>query len=345
MKSNKKKSSKKKKQAKTPTETGLVSQNGRCDNCGTPESPSLPLKVCNRCGMAVYCSVNCQKDAYREHKYFCKQTAADFNRNDRDACNRILFSRCFGGAVSLLMHRALYVNKLKGIIHVKCSHPLVEFSEARRNVDKRYLTIRFVPEGEELLALQERALSDGQPKKDEDGDGALELAKVCTDTLIAECLHLSPDFPQRVITVAVEQEGVKGLKMFGFFSYMEPTHQAHSLFCQYAQNRGLLDQLSRCIVLDWDWEQRNLNQAAKSLSSDEDYFIIDGIHYDFMIQWFCYNSIGPKFYQENSLVYQESIRKKEISPWPNGELRPPLALSMEVRHKEGEGYTMMFGMR
>mmetsp|Transcript_3197 Transcript_3197/g.3718 ORF Transcript_3197/g.3718 Transcript_3197/m.3718 type:complete len:358 (+) Transcript_3197:57-1130(+) len=347
-------SSKKKrnhKKSKLSTETGIWSRGGCCSNCGTPETPNLELKLCARCGMAVYCSRECQRLAYKEHKKFCKQTAVDFNPNDRDACSKIMFSRCFGGAVSLLMYRAQRVNKLKGVIHVKCSHPLVEYCSPRRNDndDKRSLEIRYVPEGQGLLELQERALSDGQSRRDEDGMGSLEAAMLATDNMASNFRYMSDDMDERLATVAIEQPNVLGLKTFGFFSYMGPTHPAHVAYEGLAQMRNILQSLSECIVLDWDWDSRQIN---KNQSSDDDssreYLMLDGIHYDYPIQWLCYNAVGAKFHQSNSLAYQESVRTEARSPWPNGELRPPLALGMELRlndvgtGNEGCKYSMTF---
>lgn len=298
--------------------------------------------------MAIYCSAECQRAAYKEHKHFCKQTAIDFDRNDHAAYSKVIYSRCVGGAVSLLMHQAQHVKKQRGVIHIKCSHPLVDYCGPRRtgdNEEKRTLTIRFVPEGEEMLNLQEQSLSPGQPKKDVDGGGALEAASQCTEQLSREWGHLASDMKERLATVALEQANVRGLKMCAFFTYLNPGHFTHSHYMEYAQTRNIEQPLSKCIVLDWDWdpliesnENRQLIPPSSSLSADigvsasqETSLIYDGVHYDYPIQWLCYNAISPQFYQECSLACQENLQKKIPTPWAGG-LRPPLALGIEMKY-------------
>jgi hypothetical protein len=43
----------------------------RCDNCGA--APSKELKTCSGCHKARYCSVECQKIAWRQHKIHCNK--------------------------------------------------------------------------------------------------------------------------------------------------------------------------------------------------------------------------------------------------------------------------------
>jgi len=44
-----------------------------CDKCGRrPGYDDPPLKVCSRCRKARYCSVDCQRSAWKEHKPNCK---------------------------------------------------------------------------------------------------------------------------------------------------------------------------------------------------------------------------------------------------------------------------------
>jgi len=51
----------------------LHAQKTYCDKCGKrPGYDDPPLKVCSRCKKARYCSVDCQKAAWKEHKPGCK---------------------------------------------------------------------------------------------------------------------------------------------------------------------------------------------------------------------------------------------------------------------------------
>lgn len=322
MPSNKKARSKKKNSGetrRTNTATGFWPKSTQCSNCGREGTEDTPLRVCARCGMASYCSVECQKAAYKEHKEFCKLTAADNNPDDAVALQRILFSRCFGGAVSLLMHQTQHVRVMKGLIHVKCSHPFVEYCKRRQTEDKRSMRISFVPEGEQLLELQERALSDGQSKNDEDGLGALEAALVCRQSLAETMNKLGESMSERIAVVVMEQPGVQGVKISLFLSYMSPAHEAHTSYsCLVRDQQNRWSGISSQVDLDWDFDSSRKESDTTNL--------------DHPLQWLFYNSIGPQFYQNCSLAWQEKRHKKEErSPWPNGVVTPPLALGLDLR--------------
>jgi len=273
--------------------------------------------------MTGYCSVECQKAAYKEHKDFCKQTAADHHSDEKAALSCILHSRCFGGAASLLMHQTQHVRLMKGLLHVKCSHPLPEYCQRRRTEDKRNITISFVPEGEKLLELQERALGPLEPAARNDVDdegGALESAMACRQTMADSMTNLGDNMNERMTIVAVEQPGVQGVKIYVFLSYMSESHEAHTNYsCLVRDQLKRWPDISTEVVLDWDWDSTKQNPQATDL--------------DFPLQWLFYNSIGPNFYQQCSLAWQEKRRENDASrsPWPNGVLTPPLALLLELR--------------
>jgi hypothetical protein len=48
----------------------------KCTTCGTP-SKAKALNRCGRCGTAVYCSAECQREDWRVHKWFCTMSAED----------------------------------------------------------------------------------------------------------------------------------------------------------------------------------------------------------------------------------------------------------------------------
>jgi hypothetical protein len=51
-----------------------LSATRKCWECGTLESPSLKLRTCQRCRLALYCSKDCQRTAWKDrHKGECKQ--------------------------------------------------------------------------------------------------------------------------------------------------------------------------------------------------------------------------------------------------------------------------------
>ena len=61
--------------------TNPLARNGgnKCDNCGKNESQlTIPLKCCAKCRQCSYCSRDCQKADWKNHKKVCrKQPAAD----------------------------------------------------------------------------------------------------------------------------------------------------------------------------------------------------------------------------------------------------------------------------
>src|SRR6056300_307543 len=53
-----------------------------CANCGKPEVDEVKLKICTRCELVTYCSVDCQKNHRKKHKKTCKKRAAEI-RDDK----------------------------------------------------------------------------------------------------------------------------------------------------------------------------------------------------------------------------------------------------------------------
>jgi MYND finger len=66
--------------------TRLVMVGGStCDHCNkTKEELGLKskLKVCSVCKLAFYCSVDCQKKQWKEHKVYCRKPTNDFRAGD-----------------------------------------------------------------------------------------------------------------------------------------------------------------------------------------------------------------------------------------------------------------------
>ena len=167
--------------------------------------------------------------------------------------------------------------------------------------------LTFVREGQDLLDLQERALSAGQAKRDEEGQGALELGLTCVDQLGSSFAHLTPDLRERLTLVAVEQPGIPGLKNYMFFNYLSPGHPAIKDFSKIARKKR---QLQKTLVLDWDWDPRNY---LGDTSASRQELVLDGIHYDYPLQWLFYNSIGANFHRNNSMFLQEAIANGDLS--------------------------------
>jgi hypothetical protein len=103
-------------------------ERGKCAFCDKSGREENPLLVCSRCGMFAYCNAVCQKQAYPEHKTWCKQTAENITADDAKGLKTILLSRAFGGGVSLLLKRGT-MKYGRGMVHGVCSHSLPEYCE------------------------------------------------------------------------------------------------------------------------------------------------------------------------------------------------------------------------
>ncbi|KAF6765815.1 hypothetical protein DFP72DRAFT_207312 [Ephemerocybe angulata] len=51
-----------------------------CDQCGTPETPSVKFRLCGGCMTTQYCSQDCQKIHWPAHKSICQHTAAQVSK-------------------------------------------------------------------------------------------------------------------------------------------------------------------------------------------------------------------------------------------------------------------------
>lgn len=51
-----------------------------CDQCGTPETPSVKFRLCGGCMTTQYCSQDCQKVHWPSHKTICQHTAAQVSK-------------------------------------------------------------------------------------------------------------------------------------------------------------------------------------------------------------------------------------------------------------------------
>src|SRR6056300_1334825 len=52
-----------------------------CANCGKAEVDDVKLKNCTACKLVKYCSVECQKNHWKQHKKACKKRAAEIRDN------------------------------------------------------------------------------------------------------------------------------------------------------------------------------------------------------------------------------------------------------------------------
>jgi hypothetical protein len=274
----------------------------RCAMCGVSNTEKK-LRDCARCGLAAYCSQECQKLGYKEHRLWCKMSAAENSADDADGSKKILFSRVFGGAASMLLKhgREKYG---RGMISVTCSHRVSEFCDRRRTEDgQRSLTLTYVPDGKPVLDLQLQSLGEQQAQHDADGPGAVELAMYQADKFGEHCytnISEDPDQgtpPDRFVIIGLQSPHKRYIETIIFFSWMSMSHPAHLCFKAVA---------SDSITLDWEGLQ------------------------DDPLQWLCRNAVGPQFYNDTTLVWQKKWESKDTSPWPDGALSPPLCWSVSL---------------
>jgi hypothetical protein len=214
---------------------------------------------------------------------------------------RILFSRSFGGAVSLLMEvGAEHLGR--GLIHAKLSHKLAEYCDKRRTVNKRTIELSYIPEGEKLLQLERTSLGASQAAN------WLISAMECNDRIASEMVSHLGETADRFCIVALEQPGVKFLHTHIFLSYLNNQHPAHSAFHQLRRDPA------STFTLDWDCDPTVSNTNNP----------------DYPLQWLFYNSIGANFFRQCSLLWQEKRRTGDPSPWPGGVLTPPFAQQVNL---------------
>ena len=58
-----------------------------CSGCGGDAKPSGTLKTCSRCRAAAYCSSDCQKSHWAEHKLPCKKLSAKLQAVEENAAS------------------------------------------------------------------------------------------------------------------------------------------------------------------------------------------------------------------------------------------------------------------
>ena len=300
----------------------------RCSYCDKEPGGKSKLKDCSRCAMASYCGRECQLAAYPEHKLWCRQAVRDFPIEDQEGRRRLLFSRSFGGAVSLLMKEGKR-RYGPGLIHSSCSHAFTEYCGRRRTSDKRSITLTYVPEGDPLIQLQERALGENQPKREGNIPGWLETAIEWSEDF---CNKLAEEdyrdqLNQVICVVAMEQDGVKFVHTCLFKTYFDPNHPAHYMFRHLIEERNLADSTLK-LRLDWDWDAS------------------DRVSADFPFQLLYRTSVSADFYAKCSLAWQEKERTNDPSPFPQGKLVPPLGIEFQARRGSSDGksdWSMVFG--
>ncbi|KAJ7637954.1 hypothetical protein DFH06DRAFT_904745, partial [Mycena polygramma] len=63
-----------------------------CYTCSSPGDPEL--RKCGRCGVARYCSTDCQRANWSSHRELCYAHAEVFDRSDHETVSRVrLFIR------------------------------------------------------------------------------------------------------------------------------------------------------------------------------------------------------------------------------------------------------------
>lgn len=261
--------------------------------------------------MASYCSKECQKAAYAEHKMWCKQSLDFAAKSEGEARGkrRILFSRSFGGAVSLMLMEVYRRRQElgRGVLHADCSHPFVDYLGRRRTNcdDHRTIKLTWIPEGQPLMAFQEARVGTTQAKSDGDGDGMLQIAVKCHERFCKQMEEGVGELDTGLAgTIALEQKGARFLHAIQFISYLSADHSAHNCFRHTLRNGGAEQQQQDgahhfSMTLDWDWHPRDMLTRSP-------------------IQYLFHNSIGSRFFQQCSLAWQEKDRTKDSSPWPGG---------------------------
>ncbi|KIJ95487.1 hypothetical protein K443DRAFT_108719 [Laccaria amethystina LaAM-08-1] len=66
----------------TPPVHGQQRQRGYriCDQCHTPETPSLKFRLCGGCMTTQYCSQDCQREHWPGHKAICQHMASQISK-------------------------------------------------------------------------------------------------------------------------------------------------------------------------------------------------------------------------------------------------------------------------
>ncbi|RKO87149.1 hypothetical protein BDK51DRAFT_30151 [Blyttiomyces helicus] len=73
-----------------------------CAKCAAAPAPNVRFKSCGKCRFVWYCSPECQRAHWGEHKVVCPSLVANFVRSQSDGIGRIKFDHAFGGVYSVL---------------------------------------------------------------------------------------------------------------------------------------------------------------------------------------------------------------------------------------------------
>eukprot|EP00798_Chlamydomonas_sp_ICE-L_P003873 gene3873-13937_t len=276
-------------------------ENGRCAGCNTPGSQTKKLSACSRCGMVAYCDKECQRAAWKEHKGVCNLAVSIHSADDIEGGRTLFFSRVMGATLSMLLHREKRLHG-RGIISAVCSHKLSEYCGPKHTSDKRSVTLTYIPEGDALRAFEDTALGPTQPKTFGEDMGSLAVAMHCADQMEKTCSAQTGELLDgRFCIVGLQSAHTKYVSSMIFFSYLSKTHLAHREFDVLCTGSSL--------TIDWDWDNDIQAEGGK-------------------LQWLLNNAVDPKFYRECSLAWQEKLRTKDASPWPQGVLTPPLGMTV-----------------
>eukprot|EP00798_Chlamydomonas_sp_ICE-L_P003875 gene3875-13939_t len=267
-----------------------------------PGSQDKKLNACGRCGMAAYCDKECQRAAWKEHKVVCNLAVSIHSADDTEGSKTLYFSRVVGGALSMLLHREKRLHG-RGIISAVCSHKLSEYCGPKRTSDTRSLTLTYIPEGVALRAFEGTALGPTQPKTDAEGMGALEIAMQYADQIKAQAAQTGEIVDGRFCVVGLQSPHIKYVSMRIFFGYLSHIHPAHDEFDSLWKGGSL--------TVDWDWDADTQSEVGQ-------------------LQWLLHNVVGPKFYRECILAWEEKKKSKSMSPWPEGVITPPLGFSVNL---------------
>src|SRR5262245_53511850 len=81
-----------------------------CDDCGKPTSSS-----CGRCKLVSYCKPECQKNAWKTHRYICVPTGQpeNYTKPDQRGLTPLHYAVLYGKEGSLLPAQQAQLNVVK----------------------------------------------------------------------------------------------------------------------------------------------------------------------------------------------------------------------------------------
>jgi len=247
----------------------------------------------------------------------CKIASDTHNVEDGQGLKTLLFDRAFGGAYSLF-HRARFHELGPGVLLGDLSHPVAEFCGATRAVDDprgcRTIKFTYVPR-RGVKGLARESLATNQP--DSLLDGAIaQVAAMATGS------KLEPD---RFLALALREPHKRGLHVHLMMNWLDAQHNTIPLYDRLRDRLTNRDELT----LEWEPRDKYSTQMQEMLHAAT-------------------APIGPQFHAECIQLYQDKTRQdkkkhKDPSPFPNGEIFPPLALCVDMRSTSADMPAHMIG--